>query len=200
MDGGRSTQDWPGMLPGPHVPGTGANAAHDAAGERRDVPAEGGRELTTEALGPSIIRDVRGDSGQSPRACGGRTKSGARCGIIMTVATPDGPRCRFHRDPGPGRVRAPVRRLGSMEDAAKLMSWCAVAVAEGRISQSQALALKASVSEWRQSFESGKRAAAAEKYVRLMEAAMGDAKVMAAILGSSDPAVRVALDAVRGSR
>src|SRR5579859_4498062 len=90
MDGERSTQDEPGMVPGSHVPDPAAPVRHIAARERRDVPGEGGGAPLTEALEAEIMGIVPGDSGQNPRACVGRAKSGAPCGIIATSMTPDG--------------------------------------------------------------------------------------------------------------
>lgn len=204
MDGARSTtgqalapmpsdQVAEAPVTAPRAP-TGAPGAHQTgAGDNRTAP-----------LVPSAIGDAGADSAQksagavdgNPRACGGRKKNGEPCGLIMTVETPEGFRCRYHRPLPPGRVRAPVARLGSYDDAAKMMSWCAVAIAEGRISQTQASALKAAVSEWRMAFDGSRLAARRERFVALAEAILRDERVVRAMNESTDEYVRAALRAL----
>jgi len=157
--GSRIDEGEPGLAGTPiSSPGSAGDVPGAAEEVRRTSPQRGVEATGRPTSVPNISRTQNGDSAlpaDERRRCGGVQKNGEPCHIVMTVDTPDGPRCRYHRSASTGgtRLRAPVRSLRSMEDAARLMSWASVAVAEGRLSQSAALAIKATVSEWRQSFD-----------------------------------------------
>ncbi len=133
------------------------------------------------------------------RRCVGKTKAGVKCNIIMTVDTPEGPLCRYHRDLGPGRVRSPVRSIKSVADIARLTSWAAVACAEGRLSSSQAIAIKSMCAEWRLADGSGKTAEQTVRFAELAGAVMRVPELAEAVMRSDDNAVRAARLALRAA-
>ena len=202
MDAGHSTQD-----PGTVLVDGGARADGASAPEGRPgsagTPRRGGDPVAGTAPTAAAIRGGFHESAERPaKACAGRKKDGTPCGIIATAQGQDGLHwCRFHRDrpAGGGRLRPPVRALRTMDDCARLCSWAAVRVAEGSLSQSSALAIKALVGEWRQSYADGGTVAKYLKIVALAAAVQDDPTIAAAIRRSDNPAVRAAVRALAGN-
>ena len=130
----------------------------------------------------------------------GLKDDGSVCGNIMTRQDADMTwKCRHHRALGPGRVRSPVRSIKSVADIARLTSWAAVACAEGRLTSSQAIAIKSMCAEWRLATESGKAAEQTVRFAELAGAVMKVPVLAEAVMRSDDPAVRSARLALRAA-
>lgn len=135
--------------------------------------------LTETPIGPAMlpVGDPEPEAGPS---CSAVTKRGTVCGRRIAVAmTPNGPRCPAHAPKTSGR--APVRSIRSPQDAVRLASWAAVAVAEGRLGNQQANAVTNACREWRRSFEAADLARRFYALEALQNAMLANKRVSAAI-------------------